>query len=180
MKKLLALSLTIIVAVSPLVLGSGCATTPGAPINLAPSALLSGSFNLGTWNPALVVEAASQCPQVGSIDASGMGVSFHWARNAPPGYVAQPIDPATPDRIALMRADALASQIYALHNDKASDDVSIAGSGIVVVIHMAYPPSTLNATIPSWTNVVVTPPSVVLTTNVVPGTTNSVLSQIIK
>src|ERR1019366_3122227 len=126
MKKLLALSLTIIVAVSALVLGSGCATTPGAPINLATSALLSGSFNLGTWNPALVVEAASQCPQVGSIDASGMGVSFHWARNAPPGYVAQPIVPLTPDRIALIRGDALGSQVLAMSNDKASDDVTLS------------------------------------------------------
>jgi hypothetical protein len=158
----------------------GCTSNPNAPINVNPVAALTGQFNPGSWNPALVVEAASQCPQVGSIDASGMGVNFHWARNAPPGYVAQPIEPATPDRIALMRADALASQIYALHNDKASDDVSVSGGGIVVVIHMAYPPSTLNATPASWTNVVVTPPSVVVTTNAVPGSTNTVVSQVIK
>lgn len=157
----------------------GCtATTPTTPINISPQAALTGQFNLGTWNPSLVVEAASQCPQVGSIDASGMGVNFHWARNAPPGYVPQPIVPLTPDRITLIRADALASQVYALSTDKASDDVSVSGGGIVVVIHMAYPPSVLNATPESWvTNVVVTPPTVL--TNVVPGTTNTVVSKIV-
>jgi len=172
MKKIIVVSCACIALV-------GCTTQPNAPINISPQAALTGQLNLGTWNPALVVEAASQCPQVGSIDASGMGVNFHWARNAPPNYVAQPIVPATPDRVALMRADALASQVYALHNDTASDDVSVSGGGVVIVIHMAYPPSTLNPTPPAWTNVVVTPPSVVVSTNLVPGSTNTVVSQIV-
>lgn len=179
MKKLLALSLTIIAA-SVLMLGSGCATSPNAPINIAPSALLSGNFNIGTVNPALALEAASFCQQPGTIDATGTGVNFHWAKNVPPGYVFQAIVPATPDREALMRADWLASQIYAIHNDKNSVDVVASGLGVFVAIHMAALPSTLNPTNPLYTNTVVTPPSFVITTNAVPGLTNTVVTQVIK
>jgi hypothetical protein len=179
MKKTLALAAIAAITIAIVGCANQPGAKPGAPINVSPQAAVTGQFNLGTWNPALVVEAASYCPQVGSIDASGMGVNFHWARNAPPGYVPHAMGTPPADRLALMRADALASQVIALSTDTSSDDVSISGGGIVVVIHMAYPPSVLNATQASWiTNVVVTPESVI--TNVVPGQTNTVISQVIK
>ena len=179
MKKTLALA-----ALAAITIGlAGCnSTAPTGPVNLnalqtAASAIAgpNSGLNLGTFNPALVPEAASYCPQVGTVDVVGFGVNFHWARNAPPGYVYTPIAPPTPDRVALFRADAVAGPIYAMHDNHASDDVTFSATGLVVTIHLAYPPSTLNTTpVSTVTNAVVTLP----TTVTIPGATNSVISQL--
>ena len=178
MKKTLALAAIAAITIAIVGCANQPGAKPGAPINVSPQSAVTGQFNLGTWNPALVVEAASQCPQVGSITAVGLGVNFSWARNAPPGYVPQAVIPLTADRIALIEGDFLASQVFAMRNNHSSDDVQVSTGGVVVVIHMAYPPSTLNATSSTlFTNTVITPESVV--TNTIPGTTNSVISQVL-
>ena len=155
----------------------GCNTSaPKGPINVNPIAPITGGFNPGTFNPSLVVEAASQCPQVGSVSVVGFGVNFQWQRNVPPGYVPQPIVPLTADRVALIENDFVASQVYAMRNNHSSDDVSISAAGVVIIIHIAYPPSTLNTTASTTvTNAVVTLP----TTVTIPGGTNNVVSQVI-
>jgi hypothetical protein len=156
---------------------AGC-QAPSGPINVNPlspiAGTIKGGLNPGTFNPALVVEAASQCPQVGSITAVGGGVNFAWARNAPPGYVPQAVVPLTDDRVALIENDFLASQIYAMRNNHSSDDVQVSAMGVVIVVHMAYPPSVPNQTL-TVTNASVTPP----TTITIPGSTNAVISNII-
>lgn len=157
----------------------GCYTPPGAPINVNPLAAHIGTnnlFNFGTFNPALVFESLSQLPQTGTLNVVGPGISFSASRNLPPGYVAQPIIPLTPDRVALVENDFLASQIYGMRNDHSSQDIILVPSnGWTITFHLAYPPSTLNSS-PVVTNTVVVPPS----TNsiVIPGSTNTVTSQL--
>ena len=80
---------------------------------------------------------------------------------------------------ALVEADFFAAQVYGLRNNHSSDDVSFSGFGVVVVIHMAYPPSALNTT--AAETMTVTNPVITLPTTVtIPGGTNNVISQLIK
>src|ERR1039458_9825515 len=109
MKKLLTLAAVAALAVGLTGSSNAALFSSGkplvTPINLNPLAVFTGGFNPGTWNPGLVAEAFALCPQIGTIQVQGPGVNFSLARNMPPGYVWRPITPATPDRIAAMRAD---------------------------------------------------------------------------
>lgn len=147
MKKKLQIA---VIAISAMVL-VGCDTNPqwstaNKGININPAALVgtNSTFNAGTWNPALVFEALSQLPQTGTLNIVGPGVNFSGQRNMPPGYVALPIIPLTPDRAALVEGDFIAAQVYGMRNDHSSQDITVVGGGWTISFHLAYPPSTLN------------------------------------